>query len=80
MMYHYRMEFFQRLMKTYNRWGYGSQAFTFGSLTYYCIHSHGTKSKLFLGMLYVYWINHFFTIGSFIGVTMQLPWAIEHLS
>ena len=69
----------KKLMKSYNRYGYGAQALTFGSLTYYCLRANGAKGKLALGFLYVYWINHFFTIGSFVGVTLSLPWALRHL-
>ncbi|CAD8183691.1 unnamed protein product [Paramecium pentaurelia] len=70
---------YDRLMRTYNRWGYGAQMTTFGSLTYYCLKANGVKSKLTFGFLYIYWINHFFTVGSFIGVTFSLPWAMRHL-
>jgi hypothetical protein len=60
-------------MKSYTRWGYGGQIVAFAGLVRYCLKGTKPGRKLGLGGLYVYWINHFFTLGAYVGVSMNLP-------
>lgn len=66
-------------MRKYNYYGYGGQILTFAGLTFYCVKGHSAKLKLLSGFLYVYWINHFFTVASFVGVSLNLNKAFRHL-
>ena len=39
----------------------------------YCLKSKKIARKFFYGFLYVYWINHFYTLGSYVGVLVAMP-------
>lgn len=45
----------------------------FAGLFIYCIRGNNKLFKLLGGFLYVRWINHFYTIGSYLGVLTALP-------
>ena len=39
----------------------------------YCLKSKKIARKFFYGFLYVYWINHFYTLGSYLGALIKMP-------
>lgn len=51
------------------------QLFTFGALVVYCLKSYNIPLKIFSGFLYVYWINHTYTLGQYLGALIVMPRA-----
>lgn len=51
-----------------------------GGLITYCMKGKSPGIKILSGVLYTYWINHFFTLGSQLGVLVHLPWALDQLN
>lgn len=49
------------------------QASGFFSLLGYCLRSKKIARKLVFGFLYIYWTNHFFTLGSYFGALVKIP-------
>ena len=47
----------------------------FGMLVIYCLKSHNIPLKFCAGFLYVYWGNHFATLGSYLGALIRIPSA-----
>lgn len=46
---------------------------TFLLLAIYCFKGNHRGRKVFLGFLYGYWMNHFATLGSYLGVLFRMP-------
>jgi hypothetical protein len=46
---------------------------TFALLATYCFKGNHRGWKVFLGFLYGYWMNHFVTLGSYLGVLLRMP-------
>jgi hypothetical protein len=46
---------------------------TFAALVIYCFKSKSIPGKLLSGFLYVYWIDHFYTLGSYTGILLRMP-------
>ncbi|KAL4505855.1 hypothetical protein ABPG72_013616 [Tetrahymena utriculariae] len=70
---------YETLLGTNQRWGRNTQFVILGGLVTYCLKGNSIPIKLTSGFLYGYWIQHFYTLGSYVGVTMKLPWAINEL-
>lgn len=49
------------------------QVGTFSALLVYCLKGKSVKLKLFSGFLYMYWIDHFYTLGSYLGILLRMP-------
>ena len=49
------------------------QIAAFGALTVYFVKGNSIKTRVLLGILYGYWVNHFYTLGSYAGVLVTLP-------
>lgn len=45
----------------------------FSGLVLYCMKGRSIKLKLFSGFLYMYWIDHFYTLGSYLGILLRMP-------
>lgn len=45
----------------------------FGFLLVYCLKGKSIKLKLLSGFLYIYWIDHFYTLGSYTGLLLKMP-------
>jgi hypothetical protein len=44
-----------------------------GLLVLYCLKGNGPMKKLTAGGLYIYWSQHFYQLGSYLGVIVNLP-------
>ena len=51
----------------------------FGGLFTYCMKGRSPLLKVFGGFMYTYWINHFFTLGSYVGLAIYLPGAVYQI-
>lgn len=56
------------------------QVFTFAALAAYCLKSNRIGMKLALGFLYMYWINHFYTLGTYCGAILKMPKAYDRVA
>ena len=45
----------------------------FGGLLIYCFKGKSIKLRLLYGFLFIYWIDHFYTIGSYTGLLLRMP-------
>lgn len=45
----------------------------FGMLAAYFIKGKSIPLRFAYGFLYVYWLNHFYTLGSYLGAFLKLP-------
>lgn len=61
------------MRKAANIGGKFGQGSVFASLLLYCMKGKTIKLKLLYGFLYVYWIDHFYTLGSYLGVLLRMP-------
>lgn len=43
------------------------------ALSFYFIKGNSIPTRVVLGILYGYWVNHFYTIGAYAGVLITLP-------
>jgi hypothetical protein len=50
-----------------------SQGSMFLLLVAYCLRGRSIGLKFGYGILYGYWLPHFYTLGSYLGVMLQLP-------
>lgn len=46
---------------------------TFALLATYFMKGNHKGWKVFFGFLYGYWLNHFATLGSYLGVLLRMP-------
>lgn len=53
--------------------GKSGQTATFVGLLIYCMKGRSIKLKLFSGFIYMYWIEHFYTLGSYLGILLRMP-------
>ncbi|KAM3133919.1 hypothetical protein pb186bvf_014034 [Paramecium bursaria] len=75
-----KYDVYQSLMKSYTRWGHFGQAVAFSGVLYVCLKGTSPPKKIGAAFLFIYWINHFFTVSSFVGICTRLPWAIKQLN
>lgn len=61
-------------------YGRGLQLATLGGLIYFCMKSNMIKTKVFTGFMYTYWISHFYTLGSHLGLFLYTKWACNKLN
>lgn len=61
------------MRKAANIGGKLGQGGVFSGLLLYCMKGKTIKLKLLYGFLYVYWIDHFYTLGSYLGVLLKMP-------
>lgn len=55
----------------------------FGSLTglaIYCLKSKHVGRKFVAGFLWMYWLNHFGTLGSYLGAIVRIPAAYQRVA
>lgn len=45
----------------------------FAMLAAYFIKGRSVPLRFVYGFLYVYWVNHFYTLGSYAGALLKLP-------
>lgn len=43
------------------------------TLLVYCMKAKSIKFKLLSGFLYIYWIDHLYTLGSYLGILLRMP-------
>jgi hypothetical protein len=55
------------------------QFFTLIGFSVYCFKASNVPMKFVLGFLYCYWINHFYTIGSYCGALVKMPKAYRRV-
>ena len=53
-------------------YGRGFQLGTLGALIGFCMKSNMIKTKVLMGFLYTYWISHCYTLGSHLGLYLNL--------
>lgn len=51
------------------------QLTAFTGMAAYFLHGNSMAKKFVIGFLYVYWMNHFYTIGTFCGAFLRMPKA-----
>lgn len=56
-----------------NMGGRIGQLSTLLSLVAYCLKSKKIGRKFIYGFLYVYWTNHFYTLGTYAGALVKIP-------
>mgnify|MGYP000962552264 CR=1 FL=1 len=61
------------MRKAANIGGKFGQISMFSSLLLYCMKGKTKKLKLLYGFLYIYWIDHFYTLGSYLGILLRMP-------
>ena len=61
------------MRKAANIGGKFGQGGIFAGLLLYCLKGKTIKLKLLYGFLYMYWIDHFYTLGSYLGVLLRMP-------
>lgn len=61
------------MKKAANVGGKVGQGGVFASLLLYCMKGRTIKLKLFYGFLYMYWIEHFYTLGAYTGILVRMP-------
>ncbi len=49
------------------------QGGVFAGLLVYCMKGRTIKLKLLYGFLYMYWIEHIYTLGSYTGILLRMP-------
>lgn len=59
------------------KFGYFS---SLASLVVYCLRSKSLTNKFIAGFLWMYWINHFATLGSYCGAILRIPSAYEKVA
>lgn len=45
----------------------------FAGLFLYCLKGNSIRLRFIYGFLFVYWWNHFYTLGTYAGVFLKLP-------
>jgi hypothetical protein len=55
------------------------QFFTLFGFAVFCLKSRSIPMKFVFGFLYCYWINHFYTIGSYCGALIKMPKAYSRV-
>lgn len=61
--------------KATNTGGLLGQVSTLAGLVVLCVKSSNLPLKFTAGFLYMYWINHFYTLGSYAGALVRIPSA-----
>lgn len=61
------------------RGGQFGQLAGFGALVAYCLTGRSIPVKFVAGFLYVYWINHIYTMGQYLGVLVKMPQAYKRV-
>jgi len=70
----------EKMRKAAARYGRAFQLATFGGLIAFCLKTNHIKSKVVLGILYMYWSSHVYTIGSHLGLLLNSSWAYQQLN
>ena len=55
------------------------QISTFIGLVAYCLKTKNIPLKFLYGFLYMYWSNHFYTLGSYLGALLRMPKAYRRI-
>lgn len=50
-----------------------------GLVTAYCLKGNNVTFKFIAGFLYVYWLNHSYTMGQYLGVLIKMPRAYRRI-
>lgn len=53
------------------------QGAAFGMVLIYCLKTKNIGFKFCAGFLYVYWWNHFYTLGQYFGALVKMPSAYK---
>ena len=70
----------QAMTKNTKRGGVFGQLSTFTGLVAYCLKSKRVGRKLVYGFLYMYWSQHFYTLGSYLGVFLTIPAVFKDIN
>lgn len=65
--------------KATNQGGKFGQAAGFGTVLIYCLKSRSIGLKFLAGFLYIYWWNHFYTLGQYLGALIKMPSAYRRI-
>lgn len=52
----------------------------FAAMARYFMKGNNPIRKIMVGTLYTYWLNHFFTLSAYAGVSLHLPCINWHIS
>lgn len=55
------------------------QAAALGLVAFYCLKGKRPSLKFLAGFLYIYWINHCYTMGQYLGVLIKMPNAYRRI-
>ena len=67
----------QKVQKAGKRGAHTLQGVVLVGLMYYCLKGNSKLIKMAGGVLFVRWINHFYTLGSYFGVMTTLPGVVK---
>lgn len=59
-------------MRKHNQWGKNTMFLTAGGLFTYFLRGNSPRLKIFSGFLFMFWNGHIYTLGSHIGVLLNL--------
>lgn len=59
--------------------GRGGQLFALAGTIVYCLKSSSIPRKFMAGFLYVYWLNHAHTLGTYVGALIKMPAAYRRV-
>jgi len=62
-----------------SRGGKAGQVFSLVGVAVFCLRSNSIPMKFLAGFLYLYWINHFYTLGSYAGAIIKMPKAYRRI-
>jgi hypothetical protein len=55
------------------------QIFSLGVVAVYCLRGKNIAGKFLAGFLYIYWLNHSYTLGQYIGALIKMPKAYKRV-
>lgn len=65
--------------KATTRGGIFGQIVSFGLVATYCLRGRVISLKFLAGFLYMYWLNHFHTLGQYAGALVSMPKAYKRV-
>ena len=71
---------YQRMRRAIDNWGKGVTAIICGSYFYFCLKTKMYVTKVVTGLILASWTNHFFILGSHLGVAMNLSRTLNQLT
>ena len=68
------------MMRKHTLYGRLALGGTFGALSVYFMKGKSAKLKVFSGLMYLWWQGHIYTLGSHLGIYMNLKCKVIFIS